>query len=45
MTKTIKMTKVQPGAVAVANVLPDQVKAWEADGWSADQPSPKASKD
>lgn len=45
MTKTVKMTKAQDGAIAVANVLPDQVKTWEADGWSAQQPSSKTSKD
>jgi hypothetical protein len=37
MTDTVKMTKDNGGALAVANVAPDQVAIWEAEGWKAAQ--------
>ena len=38
MADKIRMTKPQHMAVAVANVDPDQVAAWEAKGWAVDKP-------
>ena len=40
--KTVRMTRAQDKAEAVANVPADQVKAWEAKGWKADKPKGKA---
>ena len=37
MTDTVKMTKDNGGAVAVANVAADQVAIWEAAGWKVAQ--------
>ena len=37
MTDTVKMTKDNGGALAVANVAPDQVAIWEAEGWKVAQ--------
>ena len=37
MTDTVKMTKNNGGALAVANVAPDQVAIWEAEGWKVAQ--------
>jgi hypothetical protein len=37
MADTVKMTKDNGGALAVANVAPDQVAIWEAEGWKVAQ--------
>jgi hypothetical protein len=37
MTDTVKMTKDNGGVMAAANVAPDQVAIWEAQGWKVAQ--------
>jgi hypothetical protein len=36
--ESVKMTKDNGGALAVANVAPDQVAIWQADGWKVAEP-------
>jgi len=46
MADKIKMTKANDfGPSATAHVAPDQVKAWEREGWVAAQAPVKAAKD
>ena len=39
--KTIRMTKEQDQAIAIAQVAPIHVAKWEAQGWVADKPKSK----
>ena len=36
--ESVKMTKDNGGALAVANVAPDQVAIWKANGWKVAEP-------